>query len=123
MDRRKVLVITKDDDVFAKLHFEFDSSSYILQKLSNPLLSIDVLNNNDYYAVVADVTMKELYMVDMLNNIGLIETKMPVVLLADKITADDILLTYEFGLLDIFPKDYKKGEIKQVIERAVSIRV
>lgn len=122
MDRKKVLVITKDDDVFAKLHFEFESSSYILQKLSNPLLSIDVLNNNDYYAVVADITMKELYMVDMLNNIGLIETKMPVVLLADKITADDILLTYEFGLLDIFPKEYKKGEIKQVIERAVSVR-
>lgn len=122
MDRKKVLVITKDDDVFAKLHFEFESGSYILQKLSNPLLSIDVLNNNDYYAVIADVTMKELYMVDMLNNIGLIETKMPVILLADKITADDILLTYEFGLLDIFPKDYKKGEIKQVIERAVSIR-
>ncbi len=44
---------------------------------------------------------------------------MPVVLLSSHITADDILLAYEFGFLEILPKDYKKGEIKKLIECAV----
>ncbi|MCI6474844.1 MAG: response regulator [Mucispirillum sp.] len=119
MEAKKILVITNDDDVFAKLHFEFDANKYMLQRVSNPLLSVEVLNNNDYYAVVADLSMKEIYMVDMLNNIGFIHTNMPVVLLSSNITADDILLTYEFGFLEILPKDYKKGEIRKLIEEAV----
>ena len=119
MEAKKILVITNDDDVFAKLHFEFDANKYMLQRVSNPLLSVEVLNNNDYYAVVADLSMKEIYMVDMLNNIGFIHTSMPVVLLSSNITADDILLTYEFGFLEILPKDYKKGEVRKLIEEAV----
>lgn len=119
MEAKKILVITNDDDVFAKLHFEFDVNKYMLQRVSNPLLSVEVLNNNDYYAVVADLSMKEIYMVDMLNNIGFIHTNMPVVLLSSNITADDILLTYEFGFLEILPKDYKKGEVRKLIEEAV----
>ncbi|HIZ88825.1 MAG: response regulator [Candidatus Mucispirillum faecigallinarum] len=119
MEAKKILVITNDDDVFAKLHFEFDANKYMLQRVSNPLLSVEVLNNNDYYAVVADLSMKEIYMVDMLNNIGFIHTNMPVVLLSSNITADDILLTYEFGFLEILPKDYKKGEVRKLIEEAV----
>lgn len=119
MEAKKILVITNDDDVFAKLHFEFDANKYMLQRVSNPLLSVEVLNNNDYYAVIADLSMKEIYMVDMLNNIGFIHTNMPVVLLSSNITADDILLTYEFGFLEILPKDYKKGEVRKLIEEAV----
>ena len=119
MEAKKILVITNDDDVFAKLHFEFDANKYMLQRVSNPLLSVEVLNNNDYYAVVADLSMKEIYMVDMLNNIGFIHTNMPVVLLSSNITADDILLTYEFGFLEILPKDYKKGDVRKLIEEAV----
>ena len=119
MEAKKILVITNDDDVFAKLHFEFDANKYMLQRVSNPLLSVEVLNNNDYYAVVADLSMKEIYMVDMLNNIGFIHTNMPVVLLSSNITANDILLTYEFGFLEILPKDYKKGEVRKLIEEAV----
>ena len=119
MEAKKILVITNDDDVFAKLHFEFDANKYMLQRVSNPLLSVEVLNNNDYYAVVADLSMKEIYMVDMLNNIGFIHTNMPVMLLSSNITADDILLTYEFGVLEILPKDYKKGEVRKLIEEAV----
>ena len=119
MEAKKILVITNDDDVFAKLHFEFDANKYMLQRVSNPLLSVEVLNNNDYYAVVADLSMKEIYMVDMLNNIGFIHTNMPVVLLSSNITADDILLTYEVGFLEILPKDYKKGEVRKLIEEAV----
>ena len=119
MEAKKILVITNDDDVFAKLHFEFDANKYMLQRVSNPLLSVEVLNNNDYYAVVADLSMKEIFMVDMLNNIGFIHTNMPVVLLSSNITADDILLTYEFGFLEILPKDYKKGEVRKLIEEAV----
>lgn len=119
MEVKKILVITNDDDVFAKLHFEFDINKYVLQRVNNPLLSIEILNNNDYYAVVADLSMKEIFMVDMLNNIGFIHTNMPVVLLSSHITADDILLTYEFGFLEILPKDYQKGEVKKLIECAV----
>ncbi len=118
MNVKKILVITNDDDVFTKLHFEFDANKYELQRLTNPLLSVEILNNN-YYAVVADLSMKEIFMVDMLNNIGFVHTNMPVVLLSSNITADDILLTYEFGFLEILPKDYKKGEIKKLIECAV----
>ena len=119
METKKILVITNDDDVFAKLHFEFDANKYVLQRVTNPLLSIEVLNNSDDYAVVADLSMKELFMVDMLNNIGFIHTNMPVVLLSSNITADDILLTYEFGFLVFLPKEYKKGEVKKLIECAV----
>ncbi len=100
MNVKKILVITNDDDV---------------QRLTNPLLSVEILNNNNYYAVVADLSMKEIFMVDMLNNIGFVHTNMPVVLLSSNITADDILLTYEFGFLEILPKDYKKGEIKKFV--------
>lgn len=114
MEVKKILVIT-NDDVFARLHYEFDANNYSLQRLTNPLLSIEVLNSNDYYAVIADLSMKEIYMVDMLNNVGFIRTSMPVILLSSNVTADDILLTYEFGFLEILPKDYKKGEIKELL--------
>lgn len=119
METKKILVITNDDDLFAKLHFEFDANKYVLQRLTNPLLSVEVLNNNDYYGVITDLSIKEIFMVDMLNNIGFINTNMPVVLLSSNITADDILLTYEFGFLEILHKDYKKGEIKKIMEYAV----
>lgn len=115
MEVKKILVITNDDDVFARLYYEFDANNYSLQRLTNPLLSIEVLNSNDYYAVIADLSMKEIYMVDMLNNVGFIRTSMPVILLSSNVTADDILLTYEFGFLEILPKDYKKGEIKELL--------
>lgn len=116
MGQKKILVITNDDELFAKLHFEFDAKSYVLQRLSNPLLSGEVLNNNDVYSVVTDLSIKEVFMVDMLNNIGITHANMSVVLLSSNITADDILLTYEFGFLEILPKDYEKGEIKKLIE-------
>ncbi len=119
METKKILVITNDDDLFAKLYFEFDANKYVLQRLTNPLLSVEVLNNNDYYGVITDLSIKEIFMVDMLNNIGFINTNMPVVLLSSNITADDILLTYEFGFLEILHKDYKKGEIKKIMEYAV----
>ena len=115
MEVKKILVITGDDDVFARLHYEFYAKNYSLQRLTNPLLSIEVLNSNDYYAVIADLSMKEIYMVDMLNNVGFIHTSMPVILLSSNVTADDILLTYEFGFLEILPKDYKLGEIKELL--------
>ncbi len=118
MELKKILVITGDDDVFSRLHFEFDSKHYQLQRLTNPLLSIEVLNNNEYYGVIADLSMKEIYMVDMLNNIGFIRTSQPVILLSSKVAADDILLAYEFGFLEILPKDYKLGELKQLFSLA-----
>ncbi len=118
MGAKKILVITNDDDVFSRFHFEFDSKNYQLQRLSNPLLSIEVLNNNEYYGVIADLSMKEIYMVDMLNNIGLIRRSQPVILLSSNIAADDILLAYEFGFLEILPKDYKLGEIKKLLSLA-----
>lgn len=117
MGLKKILVITNDDDVFAKLHFEFDANNYVLQRLSNPLLSNDVLSNGDFYAVITDLSIKEIFMVDLLNNIGISHTDISVVLLSSNITADDILLSYEFGFLEILPKDYKKGEIKKLIEK------
>ncbi len=121
MEVKKILVITNDDDVFSRLHFEFDANNYSLQRLTNPLLSIEVLNSNDYYAVIADLSMKEIYMVDMLNNVGFIHTSMPVVLLSSNITADDILLTYEFGFLEILPKDYNTGEIKELLMESENV--
>lgn len=117
MGLKKILVITNDDDVFTKLHFEFDANNYVLQRLSNPLLSNDVLSNGDFYAVITDLSIKEIFMVDMLNNIGISHADVSVVLLSSNITADDILLSYEFGFLEILPKDYKKGEIKKLIEK------
>ncbi len=118
MKPRKILVITNDDTVFAKLYFEFDANQYTLQRLVNPLLSVEVLNNEDFYAIVSDLSIKEIFMIDMLNNI-FIHTNIPVVLLSSNITAEDILLAYEFGFLEILHKDYKKGEIKKLIEYAV----
>ena len=60
MEVKKILVITGDDDVFARLHYEFDAKNYSLQRLTNPLLSIEVLNSNDYYAVIpARVTYEQ----------------------------------------------------------------
>ena len=42
MNVKKILVITNDDDVFTKLHFEFDANKYELQRLTNPLLSVEI---------------------------------------------------------------------------------
>ena len=63
--------------------------------------------------------MKEIFMVDMLNNIGFVHTNMPVVLLSSNITADDILLTYLYSDLEILQNDYKNVQIKKLTECAV----
>ncbi len=120
MEQKKILIITDSDDLFAKLCFEFDVKKYSLQRISNPLLSIEVLNNNsDYYAVVTDISIKEIFMIDMLNHIGFLHTNMSVVLLSENLTADDTLLAYDFGFLDILPINYKKGEVAKLIECAL----
>ena len=121
MKKKRILILTSDDLIISKIHFEFDSHNYIIQKLANPLLSIDILVNNDYYAVVADIALKELYTIDMINSINFLHSSMPVILLSDNLAAEDILMSYELGIADICPRDFKHGEIKLIVEKTVSI--
>ena len=51
MEAKKILVITNDDDVFAKLHFEFDANKYgILPRAELKRLAkiYDDINNEGY---------------------------------------------------------------------------
>ena len=120
MNNKKILVITSNDDVFDKLHIEFEPPEYELKRITNPLMYIEAVSGNDFFAIIADLKMKDIYMMDMLNGSGFVDKSVPIVALSSDITADNILLTYEFGLLDIYPKDYKIGAVRKAIERAVN---
>lgn len=114
---KTILVLTSDDSILPKINLEFDSVNYTIQKLDNSSLSIDVLVNNDYDAIIADISLKELYTIDMVNSVNFLHSTLPVIFLSDNLTAEDILMSYELGITDICPRYFSQGEIKNITDK------
>lgn len=118
---KKIYAIIEDDELFSRLKEDFSNES--INRLDNNIaieknikdISLSLANNDDILFIITDLPVRDLYTVYMFNTIFIDTQRMHFILLTDEVLADDLLISYEFGSLDILPKKYLAGSINKVI--------
>lgn len=82
-------------------------------------LVFEMMSVKDYYAVIVDVDLQTISSYDLLYRLGILMNSVPIVAVSSAITADDILLSYDFGVIDMLEKEFTPGSLVTVLNKAL----
>lgn len=114
------ILIASDDNAFKeKIEKEFKDSHIIFTYAPDSRLAIEMMAAKEYDAAIVDVDLTSVSSYDFLYRLGILRHSMPVIAVSSVLTADNILLAYDFGVVDIMDKKFINGELANLINNKV----
>lgn len=115
MGKKGILVITEDDVLKQKLSDEFQGEHYIVETIQKQSQGLELLRDNIYSVIIDDIGGGVDKSYSLLHKVSVNQYSANVVVLVEDIMAEDILMAYELGAVDIFDKHYELGQIKSLV--------
>lgn len=123
MKGKNILVVTDDSEFIDKIKNELGRDKVALTCVKDGQVAIEMVSVECYYAMIVDIDLSPVLSYDLLYKLGLLPCSVPIVAVAGKITADNVILAYDFGVMDMIVKNFDPGELVAVLNKAASLRV
>ncbi len=113
----EILLISQCEDTKKKLLDTFANDNYSVDIVDNEDLGLELLRERDYSVVIEDINVGNNKSYCLLHKINVNQySNISVFIIADSIIADDILMSYELGAIDIFDKNYEIEQLKDLVD-------
>lgn len=115
--KKKKILIADDSSIILNFIEKNISNDYQAIKVNNGKDAIEMINNDDIYALLLDLNMPGLngfQVLDLLKEKDLLE-KMPVVVITGDDTQDTIKRAFTYPILDVLNKPFNEEKIKRVL--------
>ena len=116
MDKKEILLISSDkdfaDSLCCPIQDEFD-----VDLAEDGILAVEMLKNKDYYMILADEQCVDTSPLELLHRLSIIGIKEPIILTYQtEPKAEDILIAFEFGALDVICRGGSFDELVSAIK-------
>lgn len=115
-----VLIVTEDEELIKKAKEDLEGKGFSLIPSEDAKLAIEMMSLKSYGAAIVDIDLKGLSSYDLLYRLGILMNSLPVIAAASTVNADNMLITYDFGVADIIGKNFGKGELLRMLEKSLS---
>ncbi len=113
-----MLLVTQDEDVKSSLAKLFDGGEYSLDTVSNEEDALSSLREKRYSVIFDDINYRGKKSYCLLHKVAVNQySGVSIYMLADGIAAEDILLSYELGAIDIFEKKFEMSQLKILVDQ------
>lgn len=119
MSIKNILIVSEDNKLLERVKSEFAKGDVALTSSKDGRLVFEMMSVKDYYAVIVDVDLQTISSYDLLYRLGILMNSVPIVAVSSAITADDILLSYDFGVIDMLEKEFTPGSLVTVLNKAL----
>lgn len=120
MYRQYVLIVTEDEELIKKAKKDLEGKGFSLIPCKDAKLAIEMMSLKSYGAAIVDIDLKGVSSYDLLYRLGILMNSLPVIAAASTVNADNMLITYDFGVADIIGKNFEKGELLGMLEKSLS---
>lgn len=118
MSIKNILIVSEDNKLTEKIKQEFANDDVAINSSKDGRLALEMMAAKDYYAVIVDVDLQTISSYDLLYRLGILMNSIPIIAVSSVMTADDILLSYDFGVIDMLEKEFAPGSLAAVLKKA-----
>ncbi len=116
-EEKKVILIADDSNIILNLLEKNIHDEYNILKAKTGSEAIDIIKNNNLYAILLDLNMPSLNgfnVLDFLRDENLLD-KIPVVIITGDDTEETIKKAFSYGILDVLNKPFTEDNIKRIL--------
>ena len=116
-DEKKLILIADDSNIILNFLEKNIQNEFSILKARNGHEAIDIIKNNNLYAILLDLNMPSLNGFEVLNFLceqNLMD-KIPVVIITGDDTEETIKKAFNYGVLDVLNKPFTEDNIKRVL--------
>ena len=116
-DEKKLILIADDSNIILNFLEKNIQDEFNILKARNGREAIDIIENNNLYAILLDLNMPSLNgfeVLDYLREQNLMD-KIPVVIITGDDTEETIKKAFNYGVLDVLNKPFTEDNIKRVL--------
>ena len=116
-DEKKLILIADDSNIILNFLEKSIHDEFSILKARNGREAIDIIENNNLYAILLDLNMPSLNgfeVLDYLKEQNLVN-KIPVVIITGDDTEETIKKAFNYGVLDVLNKPFTEDNIKRVL--------
>ena len=116
-DEKKLILIADDSSIILNFLEKSIHDEFSILKARNGREAIDIIENNNLYAILLDLNMPSLNgfeVLDYLKEQNLVN-KIPVVIITGDDTEETIKKAFNYGVLDVLNKPFTEDNIKRVL--------
>lgn len=116
-DEKKLILIADDSNIILNFLEKSIHDEFSILKARNGREAIDIIKNNNLYAILLDLNMPSLNGFEVLNYLkeqNLMD-KIPVVIITGDDTEETIKKAFNYGVLDVLNKPFTEDNIQRVL--------
>lgn len=116
-EEKKVILIADDSNIILNFLEKNINEKYNILKARTGNEAIDIIQNNDLYAILLDLNMPNLNgfnVLEYLKSQNLLE-KIPVIIITGDDTEETIKKAFNYGVLDVLNKPFTEDNIKRIL--------
>lgn len=117
MMKKKIILIVDDSNIILNFLEKNIQEEYNILKARTGNEAIDIIENNNLYAILLDLNMPSLNGFDVLEYLkskNLLE-KIPVIIITGDDTEETIKKAFNYGVLDVLNKPFTEENINRVL--------
>lgn len=119
MDGKYILIASADKELNKKIKSLFKDNPITFANACDERLAMEMIVAKEYDAAIVDVDLTAVSSYDFLYRLRMLRPSMPVIAVSSVLTADNILLAYDFGVMDIIDKNFMEGELETLVNTRV----
>lgn len=119
MNGKYVLIASDDSALKEKIEKEFKDTNIIFTYAPDSRLAMEMIAAKEYDAAIVDVDLTSVSSYDFLYRLNILRHSMPIIAISSVLTADNIILAYDFGVVELMDKKFIDGELAALINNKV----
>jgi len=116
----KILVIDDEDSMCNFMEIMLAKEGYSVDTASSGKDGVELLRENNYDLVIADLNMPEMSGIDVLKQVKTFKQDQDLIVMTAYASVDTAIEAMKHGAVDYITKPFKIDEIKLVIEKSIS---
>ncbi len=114
---KKIILIADDSNIILNYLEKNIEQVYNIIKAKNGEEAINIIDNNNLYAILLDLNMPNLNGFDVLEHLKskYLINKIPVIIITGDNTEDTIKKLFNYGVLDVLNKPFTESNIKRIL--------
>ncbi len=121
MTFEKIVVVDDDPNIILAVRSVLETAGYSVADANNGLTALRVIKEQEPHLVISDVLMPQMNGFELVDTLKQSETtrEIPVILLSQKDTFDDIHRGYQLGVVNYLPKPFNRETLLEAVKMAL----